>query len=314
MTIAVTGANGFVGRAVCAEVRRAGHVAVPLVRSCCGLEDEVAIGDLSREMPPVVNAAAVIHLAARAHVMSDAPATAESAYMLANVEGTRRAIEMASAGGAKRFVFVSSIKALGERTLPGRPFTETCSPLPEDAYGRSKLAAEQLALEMTAKAGMDLVIVRPPLVYGPGVKGNFATLIRIACSGLPLPIGRMRNLRSMISLGNLAPLLVHLAVHERAKNKIVLPSDQKDVSTPELVRAIAAAAHKKVRILPLPVSVVSATSRLVGKEAAFLRLAGNLQVDGREALQAVDWKPVQSFEDGIQHAVEAFLSSRNTGS
>lgn len=304
MKIAVTGAAGFVGRAVCAEVARKGHDAIPLVRRAAGLAREIMIGDISQDAPPPLFADAVIHLAARAHVMNDDPATAEQAYMQANVEGTRRAIDMAMAAGAKRFIFVSSVKAMGERTLPGEAFTETCLPAPEDAYGRSKLAAEQLAKEMTAQTGLELVIVRPPLVYGPGVKGNFATLIRLSCAGLPLPIGRINNRRSMISLANLADLLVHVAVHSAAAGRTVLPSDGQDVSTPDLVRSIAAAANRTARIVPFPLGLMSFLADRLGKGDMFSRLSGNLQLDGRAALTALEWHSVQTMNEGIRSAVQ----------
>lgn len=308
MKIAVTGASGFVGRAVCAEVLHKGHIAIPLVRRPAGFANEVVIGDISREASPQVDADAVIHLAARAHVMNDDPATAEQAYMEANVEGTRHAIDMAKAGGARRFVFVSSIKALGERSQPGKPLTERDTPAPEDAYGRSKLAAERLAQDMTSRLGMELVIVRPPLVYGPGVKGNFATLIRLSCLGLPLPIGSINNQRSMISLANLANLLVHVAVHPAAAGRTVLASDLHDVSTPELVRAIADAAKRKAHIVPFPLGPMSFLAGMLGKGDMFSRLAGNLQVDGRGTLNELEWVPVQTVEDGIRSTVQAFKS------
>lgn len=308
MKIAVTGASGFVGRAVCAEVLHKGHVAIPLVRRPAGFANEVVIGDISREAPPQVDADAVIHLAARAHVMNDDPATAEQAYMEANVEGTRHAIDMAKAGGARRFVFVSSIKALGERSQPGKPLTERDTPAPEDAYGRSKLAAERLAQEMTSRLGMELVIVRPPLVYGPGVKGNFATLIRLSCLGLPLPIGSINNQRSMISLTNLANLLVHVAVHPAAAGRTILASDLHDVSTPELVRAIADAAKRKTHIVPFPLGPMSFLAGMLSKGDMFSRLAGNLQVDGRGTLNELEWVPAQTVEDGIRSIVQAFKS------
>lgn len=308
MKIAVTGASGFVGRAVCAEVLRKGHIAIPLVRRPAGFSNEVVIGDISKETLPQVDADAVIHLAARAHVMNDDPATAEQAYMEANVEGTRHAIGMAKAGGARRFVFVSSIKALGERSQPGKPLTEQNTPAPEDAYGRSKLAAEGLAQEMTSRLGMELVIVRPPLVYGPGVKGNFATLIRLSCLGLPLPIGSISNQRSMISLTNLANLLVHVAVHRDAAGRTVLASDLHDVSTPELVQAIADAAKRKAHIVPFPLGPMSFLAGMLGKGEMFSRLAGNLQVDGRGTLNELEWFPVQTVEDGIRSTVQAFKS------
>lgn len=308
MKIAVTGASGFVGRAVCAEVLHNGHIAIPLVRRPAGFANEVVIGDISRETLPQVDADAVIHLAARAHVMSDDPATAEQAYMEANVEGTRRAIDMAKAAGARRFVFVSSIKALGERTQIGKPLTEQDTPAPEDAYGRSKLAAERLAQDMTSRAGIELAIVRPPLVYGPGVKGNFAALIRLSCLGIPLPIGNIKNQRSMISRANLANLLVHVAVHRAAAGRTVLASDLHDVSTPELVRAIADAAKRKAHIIPFPLGPMSVLASILGKGDMFSRLAGNLQVDGRDTLKELEWLPVQTFDDGIRSTVQAFNS------
>jgi nucleoside-diphosphate-sugar epimerase len=308
MKIAVTGASGFVGRAVCAEVLREGHIAIPLVRRPAGLANEIVIGDISRNVLPTIEADTVIHLAARAHVMKHDPATADQAYREANVEGTRRAIEMAKAAGARRFVFVSSIKALGERTQMGKPLTEQDTPAPEDAYGRSKLAAERLAQDMTSRLGIDLVIVRPPLVYGPGVKGNFATLIRLSCLGIPLPIGSINNQRSMISLANLANLLVHVAVHSAAAGRTILASDLHDVSTPELVRAIAAAAKRKAHIAPFPLGLMSFLARMLGKGDMFTRLAGNLQVDGRGTLKDLEWLPVQTVDDGIRSTVQAFKS------
>lgn len=310
MRIAVTGASGFVGRALCKRLADQGHDVLPLVRTASGLHGELVIGDLASTGQAKIEADALIHLAARAHVMKDNPATAEQAYFSVNVDGTRRVIEMAVEGGARRLVYVSSIKAMAEQSTPGRPLRPSDVPAPEDAYGRSKLAAENLAREATTKSGMDLVIVRPPLVYGPGVKGNFQSLIRIAQSGLPLPIGSIDNRRSMVSLANLVDILGLAAAHPGSAGRVLLPSDGDDLSTPRLVKTIAEACGARARLVPFPPTLLGMFAKIAGKEDMLRRLADTLQVDDSEARDELGWHPVQSVEDGIGETVRSIINQR----
>lgn len=307
MKFAVTGAAGFVGRGLCAHLLAQGHEVVPIVRSSAGIPNELVIGDIVAPTTATTNADVFVHLAARAHVMNDDPAGAESAYFQANVQGTRHAVEMAARSGARRFVYVSSVKALGERSYPGRPLRVENAAAPEDAYGRSKLAAEALAGKMTADLGLELVIVRPPLVYGPGVRGNFELLVRMASSGLPLPLGSLDNRRSMISLANLVDLLRVVALHPDAAGLCILPSDGDDLSTARLVRIIAAASNKKAMIFPFPPQLIVILARLFGKRDMLDRVVGNLQVDDSDTLRALGWQPVQSVEDGIGETVRSLI-------
>ncbi len=217
-----------------------------------------------------------------------------------NVEGTLNLARQAAACGVRRFIFVSSVKVNGESTEAAHPFTAQQAPAPLDPYGISKMEAEQGLCQIAAETGMEVVIIRPPLVYGPGVKANFSALMRAVQRGLPLPLALVRNQRSLIALDNLVDFIITCATHPKAANQTFLVSDGQDLSTPELIRKIALAADVPARLLPVPVWALQAGARLLGKGDAMQRLCGNLQVDISKARELLGWVPPVSVEDGLR--------------
>jgi len=245
----------------------------------------------------------VVHLAARVHVMHDTEADPLMAFRVVNVEGTLNLARQAAAAGVKRFVFISSVKVNGELTQSGRAFTEADSPDPQDAYGLSKHEAEQGLRQLAVDTGMEVVIIRPPLVYGPGVKANFAALMRAVQRGWPLPLGAVPNQRSLVALSNLVDFIVTCIAHPQAANQTFLVSDGQDLSTTELVRGMARAAGVPARLLPVPVWALQAGATLLGKGDAVQRLCGNLQVDISKARQLLGWVPPISIDEGLRRVV-----------
>ena len=253
----------------------------------------------------------VIHLAARVHVMKDTATNPYSAFRTVNVDGTLTLARQASDAGVRRFVFISSVKVNGESTQPGRAFTETDAPNPQDAYGHSKHEAEQGLRQIASDTGMEVVIIRPPLVYGPGVKANFAALMRAVQRGYPLPLGAVHNLRSLVALDNLVDFIVTCITHPKAANQTFLVSDGQDLSTTKLVRGMAQAAVLPARLLPVPVWALQAGASLLGKGDTVQRLCGNLQIDMSKARYLLGWAPPVSVEEGLRRAMGDRLLSFN---
>jgi nucleoside-diphosphate-sugar epimerase len=247
----------------------------------------------------------VVHSAARAHVMQETVADPLTAYRAVNVDGTLNLARQAAVSGIKRFVFISSIKVNGESTSPGRAFTESDAPNPQDAYGQSKHEAEKGLRQLSADTGMEVVIIRPPLVYGPGVKANFAALMRAVQRGWPLPLGAVNNQRSLVALDNLVDFIVTCITHPKAANQTFLVSDGQDLSTTELVRGMVQAAGVSLRLLPVPVWALQAGALLLGKGDVVQRLCGNLQVDISKARRVLGWAPPISVEEGLRRAMVA---------
>lgn len=288
----MSGTSGFVGRVVVEHLRRAGHEVVAIVRTGTGVADELVTGDLAAPaLPadlPILDA--VVHLAACTHGRQDDEVDAAAYVRAVNVEGTRTMLTIANRTGAKRFVFLSSVKVNGERTR-GRAFTELDPPQPEDAYGRSKLEAEDLIREQCAASGIDFVILRSPLVYGPGQKGNLYALCRAVRRRLPLPFGSVRNRRSLVYVGNLADLVRVTTEHPRAANRLLMVDDGTALSTGDLVRGMAAASARRAWLLPVPVSLIVGAGRLTGRGEQVRRLVGDLEVDGTTTRTLLDWSP-----------------------
>ncbi|MFM6990885.1 MAG: UDP-glucose 4-epimerase family protein [Rhodoferax sp.] len=296
MKVLVTGAHGFIGRALHGPLQRAGFV---VVRGPGRPRSGEAV-------PPVAwdpTLTTVVHLAARVHVMHESAAEPLAAFREANVEKTLQLAAQAAAVGVRRFVFVSSVKVHGEATAAGHPFTELDAPAPQDAYAISKWEAEQGLRQIAARTGMEVVIIRPPLVYGPGVQANFAALMRAVQRGLPLPFGSVDNLRSLVGLDNLVDFIVICCSHPAAADQTLLVSDGADVSTPDLVRAIARAAGRPARLWPVPTALLSMAAALVGKRAEVQRLCQSLQIDMSKARDLLQWTPPVTLEEGLRRAL-----------
>ncbi len=299
--IAVTGANGFVGAAVVAALARSGRDVRPIGRHPkAGM---VAVGDIGPDTDwsqALQGVTSLVHCAARVHVMKETQADALAAFRSVNVAGTQRLAEQAAGAGVQRFVFVSSVKVHGESTQPGAPFRATDTPTPLDAYGQSKWEAEQALWAVCRATGMQGVVVRPPLVYGPGVRANMARLMKLVASGLPLPLGGIRNRRSLVALDNLSDLLVSCIDHAAATGRTFLASDGEDLSTPDLIRQMALAMGRSARLIPVPVGLLRLGGQLTGQSAEVARLVDSLQVDLSTTKKVLSWSPPVSVLEGLQ--------------
>ena len=307
--VLVTGASGFVGKALSVRLLEE-NKALTLASRSQDSPEIVAIGELGITtdwMSALRQCDTVVHLAARVHVMQDTAADPLTVFRDVNVGGTVNLARQSAAAGVKRFVFISSVKVNGEITLPGRAFIETDPPAPQDAYGQSKHEAEQVLRLVAADSGMQVVIIRPPLVYGPGVKANFAALMRAVQRGYPLPLGAVHNQRSLVALDNLIDFIILCTTHPFAANQTFLVSDGQDMSTTQLIRGIAQAAGVSARLLPVPVPLLRAAASLLGKADAIDRLCGNLQVDISKARQLLNWNPPVSVQEGLRRAVQRVL-------
>jgi len=241
-----------------------------------------------------------IHSAARAHITKDEAADPLAEYRRVNVESTLNLARQAVSAGVKRFIFISSIKVNGEGTPLGMPYKASDAPTPEDAYGQSKLEAEQGLVQLASETSMEVVIIRPPLVYGPGVKGNFASMIKLIEKGLPLPLGAIHNKRSLVSIDNLVDLIIRCIDHPAAANQVFLAGDGQDLSTTELLRGVGKAMGKPARLIPLPSGLLQFGAALLGKQAMAQRLLGSLQVDISKTCELLSWKPPYTVEEGLR--------------
>jgi UDP-glucose 4-epimerase len=306
--ILVTGANGFVGAALCAEMKRRTMPFSPAVRKS-GNREQYQIGELGAHSDwrlALSGCDAVIHLAARVHQMKETSVDLLALYRRVNVDASVNLARQAARGGVRRFLYVSTVKVNGEAS-GARPFSGSDSPHPEDPYAISKWEAEQALTQLCGESGMELVIVRPPLVYGPGVRANFARLMQLVRAGIPLPLGLVRNERSLVALDNLVDFLLLCLEAPAASGRTWLVSDQHDLGSADLIRLIASAMGKPARLLPVPPSLLSSLGTLSGKGKAISRLTDSLQVDARPATEILGWKPVVTVETAIQSTVDHFL-------
>lgn len=300
MKILVTGANGFIGRALCPHLSALGHEVVPAVRRPCGLPGERLVVDEASYTAALQGCLGVVHLAARAHVMRESATDALAEFRRANVQDTLCVARQAAAAGVRRFVFISSIKVNGEATQPGQPYTADDMPAPEDAYGHSKAEAEAELRHLAAEAGMAWAIIRPVLVYGPGVKGNFSSMMRWVRLGVPMPLGAVtQNRRSLLALGNLVNLIGTCIDHPKAANQVFLASDGEDVSTAQLLRRLGQAIGRPARLLPIPPWALGLGARALGQSALKQRLLGSLQVDISKTRELLGWRPPLSVDEGL---------------
>lgn len=252
----------------------------------------------------------VVHCAARVHVMRERAVNPMPLYRSVNVDGTRRLAAQAARHGVKRLVYLSSVKAAGERSAPGRPLKVSDPAAPEDAYGISKREAELALLEVGAATGLETVIIRPPLVYGPGVKGNFLRLMGAIARGWPLPLGAFDNRRSMVSLANLTDFISLCVESPSADGRTFFVSDGEDLSTTSLARRMGVALDRPARLLPVPGAVLSILGQVTGKAAEIERLVGSLQVDLADSRELLGWSPPQTVDQGLRETADWFRSSR----
>jgi UDP-glucose 4-epimerase len=305
--IVVTGATGFVGSILCDMLAQAGYIVRAALRSdrsvpgC--IAETVVIGDITATADlaaALEGADAVIHAAARTHVLHDSPANADL-YMQINARGTLRLAEAAAQAGVRRFVYLSSIKVNGEET--NRAYTPDDEPCPRDAYGMSKWHGERFLQEVAARTRMEAAIVRPPLVYGPGVGANFLRLMRWVDGGWPLPLSSIRNRRSLVSVWNLCDLLLRVLTHPAASGRVWMVSDGDDLSTVELIRRLGKTMDRRVSLLPVPVGVLRAAAALTGRTAEFDRLCGSLFVDIKRTRHDLHWTPPLPVAEGLARTV-----------
>ena len=317
MKLLVTGASGFVGSALSRslDVQRNRVVAGVRERSLklsSGIM-QVPVGDLLPDTnwsDALLGVDVVAHLAARVHIMQDVAADPLAEFRRVNAYGTLNLARQAASAGVRRFVFVSSVKVNGESTLLGHPFSADDEPDPQDPYGNSKHEAEVGLRKLALSTGMEVVIIRPPLVYGPGVKANFASMMAWLLRGIPLPLGAVHNKRSFVALDNLVDLIVTCLEHPAAANQTVLVSDGEDLSTTELLQRIGCALGKPARLVPVPVGVMVVAANLLGKGDVAQRLFGSLQVDSSKARDLLGWTPVVSVDEALRKTAEAFMASR----
>jgi nucleoside-diphosphate-sugar epimerase len=313
--VLVTGATGFVGRHLCAALAARGVGVRAAVRGrpevpVPGAAEVVEVGDIGPATAwgaALDGVDAVIHLAARVHVMSDDSADPLSEYRRVNTAGTERLARQAAAAGVRRMVLASSVKVNGEETAPGAAFGASDVPAPADPYGVSKHEAEEALFSV---AGIEGVVVRPPLVYGPGVRANFLALVRAVDRGVPLPLGRISNRRSLVYAGNLADALALCAAHPAAAGRTYLVSDGEPLSTPGLVRALARALGRPARLLPVPPAALRAAGALAGRRAAVARLCGSLVVDDAPLRAELGWAPPLGVDAGLAETVRAYREGR----
>lgn len=314
--VLVTGARGFVGEAVVFRLlldRRMTPLAAARgetrLKGLCPIVT-LELGHRA-VIPDMTDIDVIVHAAARVHVMNDECSDPLTEYRRVNVEGAVQLARKAAAAGVKRFIFISSIKVNGEQSQAGRPFTALDKPMPKDPYGVSKLEAE-LALQAIAQStGMELVIIRPPLVYGPGVRANFLNMMRWLDKGMPLPFGAIDNCRSLVSLTNLVDLVVICITHPRAAGQLFLVSDDEDLSTTALLKGMARALGRKAPLLPLPGGLLVWLATLLGKRAPALRLCGSLQVDISHTREVLGWVPPSTMERALLQTAEHYLDNKN---
>ena len=314
MQIMVTGANGLVGAALISRIARE-----PAMQPIAGVRvpqadnlpcEQRVLGNLAKDRlsaQALRGVEVVVHAAARVHVMEESERDPLAAFRAVNVEGTRALLEAAALAGVRRFILVSSIKVNGEISLPGRPFSEQDAANPQDAYAQSKWEAEQLVQAFCEQHAMEWVVVRPPLVYGPGVRANFRRMMQALARGLPLPLGSLHNRRSLVALENLVDFLACCASHPAAANQRFLLSDGRDLSVTELSRALAAALGSRSWLVPLPGAWLYAGLRLLGRAAAAQRLCGELRVDSGKARALLHWQAPQGVDEALAATVQHFL-------
>lgn len=317
--VLLTGATGFVGSTLLARLKKQPEIQVTVTTRRDVLDTDintVVVGDIDSDTDFSValrNADTVIHCAARAHIMSDKVPEPLAEYRRVNVAGTLNLARQAARYGVKRFIFISSIKVNGESTTSNPKFNVFDIPAPRDAYGKSKAEAEQALLQLSRETNMEVVIIRPTLVYGPAVKANFSSLFSVVSRGIPLPFACIRNnKRSLVSVTNLVDLIVTCIDHPKAANQIFLVSDDHDVSTSEMVHEMAAALGKSTWQIPVPVWCYALVGKIFNKSDIVDRLTGSLQVDITHTKETLGWTPKETLQEGFKKTAVAFLQSKSS--
>ena len=313
MKILLTGSTGFVGSAVLAKLIAIKIHPIIIVRKNIYLDSDVqqvvvaSIDSRMGQLESLRECDVVIHAAARVHVMNDLAVDSLAEFREVNTLGTLNLAEQAAQAGVRRFIFISSIKVNGEQTFVGSPFNSDDSNIPTDPYGLSKYEAEAGLLKIAQETGLEVVIIRPPLVYGPGVKANFLSLLRWVHKGFPLPLGMINNKRSFVALDNLVDLICVCLDHPNAKDQIFLVSDDHDLSTTELLQGMAKALGQSSRLIPVPMFVLNSGARLLGKADIAQRLFSSLQVDISKTKALLGWSPPITVEQGLKKVAEAYI-------
>lgn len=314
MRFLITGANGFVGKPLCAELLRQGHTVRVALRSAGTAVEKVesavvgGIDGATDWTDALRGVEVVIYLAARVHVMKDTAADPLAEFLKVNLHGTANLAQQAASAGVKRLVYVSSIKVNGEETHGQHSYTEQDTPAPQDPYGISKWQAEQALRRIAQETGLQVVIVRPPLVYGPGVKGNFISLLAAIDKGMPLPLMGARNARSLVYVGNLMDALIACATHAAAAGQTYLVRDGEDVSTALLVDKIAGALGRSSRSFYFPPGLLRAAAAVMGRSEQIARLFGTLRVNDTKIRHELDWVPPYTMEQGLRATAEWYRS------
>ncbi|MDP3791572.1 MAG: NAD-dependent epimerase/dehydratase family protein [Candidatus Omnitrophota bacterium] len=307
--VLVTGATGFIGRNLCALLKEKGYsVRVAIrnnVRYISGVDEYIKVGDINEStdwQQVLAKVDTVIHLAARAHITKESAVDSLEVFRKVNVRGTERLARMAARAGINKFIFISSVKVNGEGSR--RSYTENDPPEPKDAYGISKREAEDSLARVAAETGLQVVVLRLPLVYGPGVKANFKNLIKIVGIGLPLPLKSINNRRSFLYIGNLMDAIITCISHPLAAGETFMVSDCDDVSTPDLIKMLARAMGKKAVLFSLYPGILKALSKIIGRNEELEKLAGALTVDSGKISNLLGWKPPFTMEEGISRTIK----------
>ncbi len=314
--VLLTGSTGFVGSALTQHLHQQGHTLTAAVRritdSLPPSIQQTLIGDLLPDTdwkPALNNVDTIIHLAARVHIMCETALDPVAEFRKTNTLGTLNLARQAATADVRRFIFMSSIKVNGENSESGKPFRADDTHIPSDPYALSKYEAEQGLYALAQQTGMEVVIIRPSLVYGPSVKANFLSMIKWLHKGLPLPLGAIHNQRSLVALPNLIDLITTCIHHPAAANQTFLVSDGEDLSTTELLQRLSHALGKPARLLPVPQKILEFSLKLLGKEAIAQRLCGNLQVDIRKTCDLLGWKPPVSVDEALAQTAQAYLQN-----